>query len=1518
MKRAIHHIRLKFILILLLLQVAGHCLYAQSANFNSSLTEGCAPILVQFTDLSAGNPAQWKWDLGNGTVSYQQHPSVTYFLPGIYTVKLMVETGTKKDSVIKTNYIKVYAAPVVDFIVSATTGCNTLSVLFTDKSTAANGNIARWQWDTGDGVLIDQTNPSYTYNRIGEYNVSLKVTDSKGCAANKRVTAAVKINGIKAAFNTVIPEACKPSVILFESTVTGNGTFSYRWNFGDGSSSALAKPQHTYAAGGTYTATLLADNGLGCTAITEKIINVQSPVSAAFSAAKTFSCKVPFDVDFITAPAAGNTYAWSFGDSSMDDLAQPIHTYNDTGFFTIKLLVKNNKGCMDSVEKQGYIRAGKQNIFIANLPDSSCAPFTKKIITSINPGDSIISYHWDFGDGFNSASPLPVHVYTADGNYDVRLQTNTAAGCSDTLVVPNAIRISTKPTAAFEALIRDACAKQEIIFTDKSTGTVTGWDWDFGKGENSQEQNPAHTFRDTGFIDITLVAKNGGCTDTVTQKKYIYIKPAVAGFTVITQCGNPLVRKFTNSSKGADQWLWDFGDGSFSTEYSPVHTYAGSGTYLVILTVSNNRTGCEDQITKKVIIAKAAADFMAADTELCKGTSTLFTGIQQADSITRFIWNFGDGNIVASKQDTISHVYDKAGVYDVRLIAVNAVNCRDTMEKIAFIKVNGPTALFAPARTGNCVNTNVLFIDSSYMQGPGNISKWEWDYDDGNKDTLTAPPFDHRYTRPGRYFVKLTTTDINGCSNHFELPNNITIANLKADLLFGNSYACTKQLYRMVCPQSEFGFFYNWDFGDGNSATTQYAQHSYALPGVYTVKLVLGNGEGCTDSVYHNVKVEDPAALFSVSDTFSACPPLIAHFKDASSNAVQWLWNFGDGTSTTTNNPAHFYTMPGTYTATLTVTGRGACTAQHKQTIIVEGPTGSLNYDTVKLCVPFKENFTAKTFDAVSYIWDFNDGSTVSNMETAVAHVYTDAGNFQPRIILIDKNGCRVPITGEGVIRAATSAAGYTLNSKPVCDTTAVNFINTSAATNDSIIQYHWNFGDGNASSDKHPAHLYQAEGNYFPALTIRTSFGCTDTFIAANPVAITHSPRVTLSNFSGGCAPLLLSEQAHLQDSSAPVQWHWTFSNGHAYTLQHPPPLQLDTAGNYTINVTVTAASGCSTMLKKTVEVMASPKVFAGNDTAICRGRSIQLGGTGAQRYQWTSLRQGLHEHTADIFVQPDSSSTYVLTGTNNNGCSATDMVQVNVMQRPLLQYGKNEFVCRGSAKKLSASGAAVYSWQPTAGLSNAAIADPLAQPDSSTNYRVIGTDEKFCFADTGYILVKVFKEPLVNAGEDKTINAGEPMDLVPQVSEDVSEINWYPTSGIFRNSDAGITVKPAITTEYTVEVKNAGGCRARDKVNVFVLCDGANIFIPNTFSPDGNGSNEIFYPRGKGLYKIKSLRLYSRWGQVVFTKDNFMANDASAGWDGTFKGVKMNADVFVYIAEVMCSNSSVLTLKGNVALVK
>ncbi|NTS41992.1 gliding motility-associated C-terminal domain-containing protein [Flavisolibacter sp. BT320] len=251
-------------------------------------------------------------------------------------------------------------------------------------------------------------------------------------------------------------------------------------------------------------------------------------------------------------------------------------------------------------------------------------------------------------------------------------------------------------------------------------------------------------------------------------------------------------------------------------------------------------------------------------------------------------------------------------------------------------------------------------------------------------------------------------------------------------------------------------------------------------------------------------------------------------------------------------------------------------------------------------------------------------------------------------------------------------------------------------------------------------------------------------------------------------------------------------------------------------------------------------------------------------------------------------------------------------------LTVSGNDVICVGETRRLVATGAELYNWTPTAGISNATSNTISVAPRTSTRYTVVGKDKAGCFTDTASVAIDVWPIPTVSMGEDFVLSVGSTVTLKPTYSQDVSAYQWSHPQTLSCANCPYPTAKPKAETIYGVTVKNNGGCAARDEITVRVICNNGNLFIPNTFSPNGDGANEQFYPRGTGISRIKSMTIFNRWGEVVFSKEDYNANDAAAGWDGRFKGRQLASDVYVYVCEVVCMNNEVLSYKGNVTLLR
>jgi gliding motility-associated-like protein len=1572
-----------------------------TANFTASPTSGCSPQIVNFNDQSTGNPIYWKWDLGNGTISYLQNPSATYFTPGQYTIKLVVEDGIgNKDSITKTQYINIFSIPVVNFTGTPLSGCVPLTVQFTDLSTSVGSPITTWLWDFGDGLTATAQNPVHTYTSAGNYNVTLQVTSAAGCTKtltkNNYIHAT---NGVTANFTNTAPTGCSlPVTINFTNTSTGSGTLSYAWNFGDGGTSTAQNPSHSYAANGSYNVTLTVVSSSGCSTtivrpnavvvgilrasftgpssacvnIPTSFTNTSSPAptsvlwnfgdgttstvlnpvkiyatagtytvkliarlgtcsdsaistiiinakpTAAFSATNRTACAPPLTVDFVNTSTSGANYNWDFGDGGTSTLQNPSHTYTTYGVFNVRLTVTNAAGCSAVLTLGGYVRILAPVVSITNLPKRGCAPLTTTFTSTITSPDPVVSYLWYLGDGSTSTLQNPTNTYAA-GSYNIKLVITTAGGCKDSATIIAGVIADEKPSPNFSATPRVACAKFDINFFDLSTGNPTRWLWDFGDGGVSTEQNPRHHYEDTGFFSIRLIIWNNSCPDTITFTNYVYINPPVAAFIKAFTCGIPKTITFTDHSVGPDEWLWNFGDGTTSTLQNVIHTYADTGTYNIKLIVVNHTTGCTDETTQLIRIVDEKANFAASDTMICRNSSTVFSAIGNAPgTIANYDWDFGDG--LTGTGSSLTHIYTNAGLFTVTLIITDISGCKDTLTKPQYIRINGPVAAFTIPNAGSCKNTTVTFTDQSTDDGIHPITTWVWNYGDGITETRFSGPFSHSYSISGSFDVTLKTIDALGCTDSTLITHTIIVSNPLAGFTPSDTVSCANRTINFSNTSTGPNLTYLWNFGNGDTSTATNPSYVYIIEATYAVLLRITDQYGCTDSISKNVRIAPPHASFTVSDTLSTCPPLIAHFTNTSVNAYEYSWDFGDGGTSNAASPVHIYNNPGTFIAKLFITGPGNnCFDTVFKRIVISGPSGTFSYTPVTGCSPLTVNFTASTLNNHSFIWDYNNGSTLATTDSAVSYTYTLPGAYLPKMILVDQAGCLVPIPGADTINVYGAKAKFGYDGLPRCDAGIVQF-SDSSVINDPAIVYNWNFGDGNTSALQNPSHLYTSPGSYNPKLIITTSRGCSDTATLPVAVRIVASPQADFTNALSGCTPVSADFNASLvvPDTSA-ITWSWALGNGNTSTLQNPPQQTYTTAQVYNIQLIASNSTGCKDTVDKSFEVYPIPTIQASGNVQICRGTPRQLMASGGATYIWSPALGLSCSNCPDPLASPDFNQKYLVTGSTVYGCKNIDSLSVTVIQPFLMDNKRDDTICVGSTVKLYATGANSYEWSPSAGLNNITSALPIASPRTTTRYRVIGSDAYGCFKDTGYTTIKVYPVPQVDAGKDITMkNGGQPITITPTISPDVTNTYWLTAPGILYSNSPSVTVQPKTTTEYTVEVRNPGGCKSTDKIMVFVLCDGANIFIPNTFSPNGSGTNDIFYPRGSGIFTIKLLRIFNRWGEVVFEKVNFLPNDPNAGWDGTVKGKKVNSDVFVYTAEVVCDNNTSIILNGNIALLR
>jgi gliding motility-associated-like protein len=414
------------------------------------------------------------------------------------------------------------------------------------------------------------------------------------------------------AVNTVV--VGQPSNIQANVTV-GQAPFSYVWDLGNGqqisgtSNTNNLSLNYQYGGPNTYNITLTVTDANGCTSScqTTATVVVPSPVKGDFVGDVLIGCS-PLTVNF-TSNITGNPtdYEWDFGDGNTSNLPNPTHTYNQFGFYTVRLIVKNGL-YSDTTIKVNYVQVYKTpepSISIANIVACEGLP-----VIFIDSGTEAYSRIWDFGDGNTSTLGNPAHIYTTSGTYNVTLTAINFNGlCQATATY--SIDVKRRPIPNFEYIVSGSCNPLSVQFnntTNENGGTGTTYLWDFGDGgKDSTNVNPVHTYTQEGTYSVTLIATNAqGCSDTLILYDIIQVAPNIqAGFTVSnTEVELPNANiDITDNSTGASSWTWSFGNGQTSNDQNPgTISYTTAGDYEIIQYVGNS-FGCIDsfKITIRVL-----------------------------------------------------------------------------------------------------------------------------------------------------------------------------------------------------------------------------------------------------------------------------------------------------------------------------------------------------------------------------------------------------------------------------------------------------------------------------------------------------------------------------------------------------------------------------------------------------------------------------------------------------------------------------------------------------------------------------------------------------------------------------------------------------------------------------------------------------------------------------------------------------------------------------------------------------
>ncbi|HRP57997.1 PKD domain-containing protein [Agriterribacter sp.] len=1434
------------ILILLLALTAN----AQTpvANFEGSVLSGCAPLRVNFKDLSSGDPKYWDWDLGNNQLSNVQNPSATYSQPGTYTVTLVVRNQSGANAVTKTEYITVYPSPTASLSADITTACLPASIQFTGTASTTVGTISEWSWDFGDGGTSTQQNPQHVYTETGYYNVALTVTSSNGCTRRVSRSRYIRmVSGIVADFvNAPSPECKPPFNVSFTNESSGPGRLTYAWDFGNGSTADSANPVAAFTTDGDYQVKLITQSNYGCKDTVERTVTVTT-YAAGFNSPKE-SCLVEA-VNFENTSAAGaSSLLWDFGDGTQSTEINPVKTYDAAGNYTVKL-IHNYPNCSDSVSKTIEITPKAAVDFTA---DNNLGCGTPLEVQFQNNTAGAVSWLWDFGDGSSSTEQNPPHTYTNVASYDVTLTVTTANGCGNTVtkrrfvrVIPTTVKIITDEDAGCVGLTIHPVTEIRTI------DDIASWSWDFGDGSPvSNSETPAHTYNSTGVFPMKVtVTTLGGCTVTATHTVRVGTPPSGADFKVDNtgDCVSDSV-KFYGTATDANEWLWDFDDGETSTEQNPVHLYRDTGTFAVKLTPLNN--GCPGTpITKADLFRKdpPVANF-AFDVDCSNRLSVTFTNSSIVDSLfgdITYAWDFGDGSTSTDENPPV-HVYPSNGKYNVTLKVTNG-DCFGVY--VREIDISALNTDFTLPSDPLCKNGQLLF---TALEDTSQVKEFAWLMD--GEMVGNEPAFDTLFAVAGDHTLTLRLTDKNDCVLT-EVSKPLQVKGPTAQFTSSATASCGSDAVDFTDQSTPAGTSiaeWLWDFGDG---TTQIFSappftHQYADTGTYMVQLTVKDMDGCTDAfaLADPIKVSAPKAHFGAAQTLF-CPGLPLAFNDSSRGVgLTYRWDFGDGQTSTEQNPSNVY-ADGKYSVKLVVTDNLGCSDSltRSEYVDVKTPVAAFEAtDTSSTCQLLEAKFFNRSQNYESFYWDFGD-STNSTLDEP-RHFYDLYGNYEVKLYVTGYGGCIDSAVGQVNVYDPVAYTRFDYNVPSfACNELPVDFNFTTPPGT----WYQFNFGDGAVDSSGQTVlnHLYDYPNPYRPSILLVDSQDCRVTVNGPTPIVINGAIPVFNIDEKEFCdsGTVFITNYSIARTGDPVVSQLWDFDGTPTSTEKNPPAYIFPQPGIHVVTLNTTTESGCVSTFTDTVRVYRTPNPVIGVEDITCISRAIAFNGTLAQppdtAIQWSwSFGDGRSSTERNNTISYDAPGNYNITlaVANNFGCS--DMATHALTVAPL----------------------------------------PVITP------------------------------------QNVVIPVGGEIVLPVSYSSGITSYTWTPPGGLSCTTCPTPIAKPSLTTTYNVQVTDSNTCTSNADIMVEVVCKAENYFVPNTFSPNGDGMNEVFYPRGKGLASVQSMKIYNRWGQLVFDRRNFSANDPTKGWDGKAGSRPVPPDVYVYMIEFVCENAQIIPMKGNVTLIR
>lgn len=1511
----------------------------QSVAQSLATTKGCVSRDQSFVLNGFGAGTTYWWDFGNGTRISGDTVAYVYTLAdaGTHTVNAFSDATTSAPLVTYT--VEVYEIPEVTIFSSASEGCAPFEVQFwydlnfsTTKTDIPLGDLT-WIFGDGNSLISPDDTVTYAYtSSLGpgsRYQVAVEIsTGIELCAPYASEDDFIEVwDTPTVLFETNSSTPCEASSeVSFTNNTTDVYALSYQWDFGDGTTSINENPSSKNYSTGAYDIQLIATNTQGCL---DSLTITESIGAPSIILPDTICMDVPLTI----TSSLGSSYrsiTWDFGDGAeyFDSVQNRFFSITDTS---------------DVAGMEIYYRSGGYKYVTLDVAVRGCT--TPTIIDSVYVQEILINAIADPGAGcdnpitvdyqlVNTDASLPTYQWNFGGDFLTGSSNATMANATATYFDPN-------DTLEY-GLVTETIYNSELIVTDGITGCV-----------------------DTAFVEFVhtpLSARvwfnNGSALLCETNAKITVTDSVTVSET------DPLV-----------SWSWDFGDGRGFTTYSTEqdeweHTFTTAGTYDVFVAVENS-SGCQDtSFAAEVHVGKtfnpSDINFSIEDlsgtaiTSICKEDSfNLVTNTTMADfNLIDGFHFYADSNRVfhQSSESAVKWGFTEVGSHEVRLV-VESAGCLST-SNAQNLQVNGNKAEFSFG--SSCSKPlDYRFYSSSISTGTQTLS---WDFGDGGSASATKPL--HTYAHDGiagkDLSVKLTVSDNSGCAPD-DVTHTVKVRQVSAALSGGG----------LACAGSEIEFDasgsidvacrgYSFQFPTIKEVQRPYT-HSYdslvydipdTLSQPQEVWLVVKDDNGCQDTATFAYDPDIIIPTLTVSDTFLCNGQTFNLSATATSDntidSVTWLISsLRTDTLFSGTNLSLNYTLGESVGDSLFVSMRIADSIGCAYAI--EDTLATLFYEPLNLrssidpnnrrggCVD--QEFVLSASDrsgnqGITFSWDIDNDDVPDVLDSASYGPFSFAveGDYMITLYGETAEGCRDSIERTISVQTPPEVAfSFDTDSSSdtvYCDPLFVTLSDSSTSVYDYTVL--WDLGNGITSTSPDVSSFY-SKGSWEVKLKAETAGGCVDSISVAFNVNAPEGNFDLLDDqiCAGDLVPFTAMDTVDV-DSMA-----WVFGDGALVTSGEGLNIEqvLDTSHVYrstpdnfraVARLFLYSENGCASEVSDTVffhEVKADFLTLNDEgveDSIICVGEEVlvQSQATNADTYQWVIPQQSAVPDLDASFSSPDP-DTYQITQIVENfefGCVDSLTRMVVVERIPEIDFTlSSDTLCYGEPLTVTIddpNDSSLYLWGPVEYFGSVGGISAIATPDSSFTLSISEENYAGCVQTLDTTIQVIL--PYMFADWDTTIQEGKSTKL-PVVLEELYNFSVSPEDDLSCLDCNRPEVSPLEDAFYELYVQDIKGCfDSTYNLTVYVIPP-SFISMPQSFTPNGDGINDIVYVKGWLLESLLEFRVFNRWGEMIFS-----TNDMEVGWDGKYNGRLQKSDTYVYKVRALGVDGDEVSLEGYLNLVK